>query len=118
MPENRLKTQIPKSAFKPGQSGNPGGRPKMDPDLKRALAADSLPTYQEAWALYEMAKKDGNLKVASTLILGLLKKMVPDTSELLVAAPDGGPVRVLSIDPKKLTTAQLDALLALRDAVK
>lgn len=25
--------------FKPGQSGNPGGRPKMDPDIKAAFEA-------------------------------------------------------------------------------
>lgn len=121
MSENRRRTgkrKAPPTAFKPGQSGNPGGRPKMDPDVKRVLTADTLPTYEKAWSLYERALKEGELRVAKDLVLGLLKKMIPDTSELLVAAPDGGPVRVVHIDPKKLTTEQLDALLALRETVK
>lgn len=99
----------------PGETRNPGGRPKMDPELKRVLAADALPTYREAWALYREAKEGGDLRVAKDILLGLLRKMIPDTTELLVAAPDGGPVRVVNVDPRKLTTEQLDALLALRE---
>lgn len=39
MPENRPKTErkVPRSAFKPGQSGNPGGRPKRTKEEKDAL---------------------------------------------------------------------------------
>ncbi len=33
MPENRRKT----GQFKPGQSGNPGGRPKMPEDMRQML---------------------------------------------------------------------------------
>lgn len=39
MPEIRPKTErkVPRSAFKPGQSGNPGGRPKRTKEQKDAL---------------------------------------------------------------------------------
>jgi hypothetical protein len=53
-PENRRKTgkQIPGSEvtrFKPGQSGNPGGRPKTAPlsQACRELLADSVPNDRE-----------------------------------------------------------------------
>lgn len=39
MSANRQKTErkAPKTAFKPGQSGNPNGRPKLKPEEKDAL---------------------------------------------------------------------------------
>ena len=39
MPANRQSTgrKVPKTAFKPGQSGNPNGRPKQTPEQKDAL---------------------------------------------------------------------------------
>ena len=39
MPESRTRTErkLPRSAFKPGQSGNPGGRPKKTQEEKDAL---------------------------------------------------------------------------------
>lgn len=41
MSANRQKTdkKAPKTAFKPGQSGNPSGRPKMPDNLREAIRA-------------------------------------------------------------------------------
>lgn len=98
--------------FMPGQSGNPGGMKKMPEDLKAALAADSLALYEKAKALYEKALRKGSLQVAATLIIALLKKTIPDAQTLLISGPEGGPVQVTRLDPKKLTREQLDAVLA------
>ena len=41
MSESRQKTgrPAPRTAFKPGQSGNPGGRPKIPSDVREAIRA-------------------------------------------------------------------------------
>lgn len=102
--------------FVPGQSGNPGGRKKLPDDLKAALAADSLPLYEKAKQLAAKAEKEGDLKTAATIVLGLLKKTVPDAQTLLVGDVDGKPLQVMRIDPKTLTKAELDALIAVQRA--
>jgi hypothetical protein len=51
-PENRSKSgrKVPRTAFKPGQSGNPGGRPKLPEDIRhvrelaRQYTADAVQT--------------------------------------------------------------------------
>jgi hypothetical protein len=55
--ENRQKTDrtVPKTAFKPGQSGNPGGRkPKTEPE-RRAEELFRMKTPHAAKTLLEMA---------------------------------------------------------------
>lgn len=98
--------------FKPGQSGNPGGMKKLPEDLKAALSADSLVLYEQAKALIAKAISKGQLSVAATLLLGLLKKTIPDAQTLLVSGPDGGPLQVMRLDPKKMSKEQIEALLA------
>ena len=102
--------------FKPGQSGNPGGRKPLPDDLKAALAADSLKLYQKAKQLAEKAEQEGDLKTAGTIVLGLLKKTVPDAQTLLVGDLEGKPLSLVRIDPRTLTGPQLDALLAVQRA--
>lgn len=102
--------------FVPGQSGNPGGRKKLPDDLKAALAADSLALYEKAKKLAAKAEKKGDLKTAATIVLGLLKKTIPDAQTLLVGDLDGKPLQVMRIDPKTLTKAELDALIAVQRA--
>ena len=100
--------------FKPGQSGNPGGMKPMSPEVKAALAADSLPLYHKAKALLERAEQEGDLRVAAMLVMGLLKKSIPDAQELLVGGLKGAePIR-LKVDPRALTKEQLQALVAVQ----
>lgn len=102
--------------FTPGQSGNPGGRKKLPDDLKAALAADSLALYKKAKQLAEKAEQEGDLKTAGSIVLGLLKKTIPDAQTLLVGDVDGKPLRLLRVDPKTLTKEQLEALIAVQRA--
>lgn len=97
--------------FMPGVSGNPGGMKKMPEDLKATLAADSLELYLKAKQLVDTALKEGNLKVAATLLIALLKKTIPDAQTLLISGPEGGPVQVTRLDPKRMTKEQIDAVL-------
>jgi uncharacterized protein DUF5681 len=79
MPENRRKTGVPggeATRWKPGQSGNPGGRPKIAPVSQacRELLAQPVPddpegcTYAKAIA-QTLARKalDGDLRAAQEL---------------------------------------------------
>lgn len=104
--------------FLPGQSGNPGGMKKMPEDLKAALAADSLDLYRKAKELIDTALVAGDLKVAASLLLGLLKKTIPDAQTLLITGPEGGPVQVTRLDPKRMTREQIDAVLGAMRAQK
>lgn len=107
----------PTNAFKPGHPGGPG-RPPMDPELKAVLAANTLPLYRRAEALAEKAEDAGDLRTASTVILALLKKSLPDATELVISMPEGLNVRSITIDPRKLKPEQLAALMALQVTAK
>lgn len=96
--------------FRSGESGNPGGRPRMPEDLKTALAADSIEVYQEAKELYADCLETGDLSTAAKVIIALMKKSIPDTQHLLVSNPEGKPLSV-NLDPTKLTTAELDVVI-------
>ena len=98
--------------FKPGQSGNPTGRAAVPPEVRAALQADTMEHYAEAKRLIALAETQGDLKTALTGRLALLKKTVPDASELVVSMPDGLTVRTVRIDPRKLTAEQLAAVHA------
>lgn len=72
MPENRGRTgrNAPRTAWKPGQSGNPGGRPKSIPELveaSRALTPMALEVWAKVMADYIEGRGDGAhaLKAAS-----------------------------------------------------
>lgn len=99
----------PTNAFKVGNKGGPGRTP-MAPDLKAALVADSLDIYIEAKALYVEAKDAGDFSTAGKLIIALLKKVAPDTSAILVAGADGGPLQ--PIDLSRLPTSAVEAIVA------
>lgn len=98
--------------FKPGQSGNPNGRAAVPPEVRAALEADTLEHYEEAKRIIAAAEDAGDLKTALHGRLALLKKTVPDATELVISMPDGLNVRSITIDPRKLTPAQLAAVHA------
>lgn len=106
------KRAAPKSAWKPGQSGNPNGRAAVPPEVRDALQADTLARYQRLKKLSADAESAGDLKTAAHIELALLKKTIPDATELVVSMPEGLNVRSVSIDPKKLTKEQLEVIQA------
>ncbi|MBL8909861.1 MAG: hypothetical protein JNM17_04065 [Archangium sp.] len=123
MAENSEKTAKPEPKkrgrgrpFPKGKSGNAGGRPKLPEELKQALTADSLELYEKAKKLLDKATRKGSLQVAAQLVLGLLKKTIPDAQTLLVGDANGDPLKILAIDPKTLTKEQLEALIAIQKA--
>lgn len=104
--------------FMPGQSGSPGGRVPVPPEVRKALAADTLEHYEEAKRLIALAEETGDLKTALTGRLALLRKTVPDASELIISIPEGVNVRTLTIDPRKLSKEQLAAIHAAQTAAR
>lgn len=108
----RAKKAAPPHAWKPGQSGNPQGRAAVPPEVRAALQADTLEHYSEAKRLIAEAESVGDLKTALHGRLALLKKTVPDATELVVSMPEGLTMRSITIDPRKLTETQLAAVHA------
>lgn len=57
--------------FKPGQSGNPNGRPKRDPEIDRKLAKYSLPAIERLCEIIDDPKtRPADAIKAAALILG------------------------------------------------
>lgn len=55
--------------WKPGVSGNPGGRPKIDERIRRLAQADSEEAYQVVKAMMLTADKDSTRLAAALAIL-------------------------------------------------
>jgi hypothetical protein len=96
-----------------GPSPNPGGRRALPAELRDALLADTYPRYKRLQALAKKAEAKGDFKTAAHIELALLKKMVPDATELVVSMPEGLTVKDARVDPKKLNTEELKTLMAL-----
>lgn len=75
MAENRQKTdkrKAPKTAFKPGQSGNPGGRPKKTEaefELERACEDKTPEALDTILGLMTGAKQDSVRLAAATYVI-------------------------------------------------
>lgn len=78
-----------KGRFKPGQSGNPGGRPKIDPAVKEALAALTVPAVQK---LAELLKSD-NEKIALGAVCEVLDRNLGKAVQA-ISDPDGNALPV------------------------
>jgi hypothetical protein len=92
--ENRQKPgkrPAPKTAFKPGKSGNPGGRPKLPEDVKHVRELARQYTAQAVAALVEVLESDSaSAKVAAANALidrGWGKAEQP------ITGPEGGPLQ-------------------------
>jgi len=70
--------------FVKGKSGNPGGRPKLDPEVKNLIekfTPDAINTLAEV-----MKNKKGQAGARVTAALGILRKTVPDLSAQQIEA--------------------------------
>jgi hypothetical protein len=91
--ENRQKPKrpAPKTAFKPGKSGNPGGRPKLPEDVKHVRELARQYTASAVAALVEVLESDsasGKVAAANALLdRGWGKAEQP------ITGLDGGPVQ-------------------------
>jgi hypothetical protein len=73
--------------FQKGVSGNPGGRPKVDPEVKALLdemAPEAIKTLGEI-----MRNKKAQASARATAALGILRKTVPDLSSQELKAEIG-----------------------------
>ncbi len=110
--ENRLKTgkrRVPRTAFRPGQSGNPGGRPKrtqQEYDLIAACAAKAPEAMKTIVSLMHSADRDSvRLSAAIYVIERRYGKPVQET-EPPRSPLEGVPVNVL-LEMKRAAEQQL-----------
>lgn len=101
--ENRPKTgkrRVPRTAFRPGQSGNPGGRPKRTPEefeLIRACKGKTSEALDTILALMRSARKESvRLSAAIYLIERAYGKVVPPAASLVTETPVSLHVRFVS----------------------
>lgn len=99
----------PTNAFKPGNPGSKG-RPPLPKSLKEVLRIDSIDLYNEAKRLYASLRDGGHYGPAVTLLLGLIRKTIPDTQTLLVGGAEDAPALTLKVNTSKLTDAQLETV--------
>lgn len=106
----------PTNPFQPGH-GKPGpGRPRMDPEFRQLLKADTMPRYLRLKALSEKAEAAKDYKTAANIELALFRKQVPDLSAVELTGEDGGPLAVrATLDVTKLTADELKALRAMQE---
>lgn len=110
---NAKKRKAPPHAWKPGQSGNPKGRAAVPPEVREMLAADTVEHYRGAVDLIAKAEAAGDLKTALHGRLSLLRKTVPDATEMVIHVPDGLELRDRRIDLKKFTADEVKAFTEL-----
>lgn len=100
--------------FKKGETGNPGGRPKVSPEQRAArLDAQAIldaHTPDAAWTLVDMLKsaEPKDRREAANSILD--RASLTGTSRLQLTGADGGPIQH---DLKRFTDRQLRVLNAL-----
>lgn len=106
----------PDGTLLPGYTANKKGGKRLDPDVKAMLVDATPDRIRRLEKLSRDAEDAGDLKTAAHIEISLLKKTVPDTTELLVGGVKGAPLQV-GINIAKLTTEQLDQLAAIRRAL-
>ena len=107
--------------FKPGQSGNPAGRPPRWSNLKEYIDKRTHHGRSEIDTLYRIshdpqAPSAARISAANSLLDRLYGK---PSQAVEVSGPDGGPVEMRALVAHMaatLTEAQLDALIAAKDA--
>jgi len=90
--------------FKPGQSGNPGGRPKGFSTLVRKVLAESTEAGGNMTNLEAIARKLIEMAIAGDIpaMRLVLDREWPKPSRLEIAGRDGGPVEAwVSYPPRE-----------------
>ena len=98
MSENRPKTdkqqatkrKAPRSAWKPGWSGNPGGRPKQSVHLKELAREQTPKAIKTLIDVMEHSERDAARVRAAEILLDRAWGRAPQAMEL--SGPDGGPI--------------------------
>lgn len=103
-PENKPKRKVPHSAWKPGQSGNPGGRPPTDHAFKE-LCRQKTP---KALAALEKALGEPRERVAAAQVILAYAHGKPIQRNEHTGA-DGGPIQTQTVED---TRPPLDDLVA------
>lgn len=101
------------SYFKPGQSGNPSGRPKVPQhvrDAARALTTDALKVLEEI--MREGQNEGARVRAAETILDRAWGKAA---QQVEVTGSEGGPVQIagMHVDLKSLGSDDFRALRAL-----
>lgn len=97
-----------RGSWKPGQSGNPNGRPKLPPEIREIAKAGSVKAISRAVELIDHEDPNVALKAINTVLDRGYGK--PAQSHELTG-PGGGPIQ--SMDLTKATDDQLEALASL-----
>lgn len=99
--------------WKPGESGNPAGRPVGPGPLLRKLTHDGADIWQvciEVMRGQHKARAADRLEACRMMVERIWGKVPQQTA---LVGPDGGPVQVATRDLGALTDAEIDALLLL-----
>lgn len=110
MTENNIAERNRKNGFKPGQSGNPGGRPKGEREVVE-LARQAAPD-----AIAKLIELVGNAdpRTAMAAANSVLDRAFGKPTQTLAGDPEKPLNANHSIDPSSLPEAVLKALAGLR----
>lgn len=79
--------------FPKGVSGNPGGRPKADPQVTAALEAGNLAMLELLWK-HAHSKNEA---ISLRAVEAWLAKSLPDAKVLELSGPGGGPIPISEV---------------------
>jgi Family of unknown function (DUF5681) len=104
--------------WKPGQSGNPKGRPRKEPltDILRAVLAEKIPKAQDprqsqlAHALIRNFVLEAIRTKDTVMIAEIFNRIEGKAKDRIAVGGDGaGPIQVERVDPKQFTDEELAA---------